>query len=101
MFGTTATRHGCSGSISVGRWRWLAVGFPYCNHRELLRETKAGRWCSMGMGGFCSSLFGDLKELAKKVGRPVAQNMMLPKELLGSRWQGMGGEVRRAVGGHN
>ena len=77
------------------------MGFPYYNHRELLRETKAGRWCSMGMGGFCNSLFGDLKELAKKVGRPVAQNMMLPKELLGSRWQGMGGEVRRAVGGHN
>ena len=55
----------------------------------------------MGISGFCSSLFGDVKELAKKVGRPVAQNMMLPKELLGSPWQGMGGEVRRAVGGQN
>ena len=77
------------------------MGFPYYNHRELLREIKAGRRCSMGTGGFCSSLFGDLKfNLQKKVGRPVAQNVMLPKELIGSRWQGMGEGVRRAIGGH-
>ena len=37
----------------------------------------------MGMGGFCNSLFGELKELAKQIDRQVAQNMMLPKELLG------------------
>ena len=100
MLGKTATRPRRWERISVGRWRWFAVGFPYYKHRELLRETKASKWYSMGMGGFCSSLFGDLKELAKKVGRPVAQNMMLPKELLRSRWQGMGEGVRRAIGGH-
>ena len=37
------------------------MGFPYYSHRELLRETKAGRWCSMGIGGFCNSVFGDVK----------------------------------------
>ena len=52
MLGKTATRDRRSERISVGRWRWLAVGFPYYKHRELLRETKAGRWCSTGMGGF-------------------------------------------------
>ena len=100
MLGKTATRPRRWERISVGRWRWFAVGFSYYKHRELLRETKASKWYSMGMGGFCNSLFGDLKELAKKVGRPVAQNMMLPKELLRSRWQGMGEGVRRAIGGH-
>ena len=98
MVGKTATRHRRSEDISVGRWLWLAVGYPYYSHSELRRETKASKRCTMGMGGFCSSDFDELKELAKKVGRPVAQNMMLPKELLGSRWQGMGGEVRRADG---
>ena len=43
MLGKTTTRPGRSERISVGRWRWLAVGFPYYKHRELLRETKAGR----------------------------------------------------------
>ena len=58
MLGKTATRHRRSESISVGWWWWFAVGLPYYSHRELLKETKAGRWCNMGMGGFCSSLFG-------------------------------------------
>ena len=41
--GKIATRHGCSESISVDRWQWLVVRFPYYSHRELLRETKASK----------------------------------------------------------
>ena len=67
MLGKTATRHRRSESISVGRWRWLAVGFPYYSHKELLRETKASKRCKMGIGGFCNSGFGHWKFILQKM----------------------------------
>ena len=53
----------------------------------------------MDVGGFRSSLCGDLIYLAENVCRPVAQNVLGHKEFIRSRRQGMGEGLRKAGGG--